>query len=107
MRLTPVVVTQQLVGAILDPPSDIGVRRAAICRVVLDAAVFRRVMRWCYDDAVAEMIFAPSVVDENGARDDRSRRNGVVLLDDGRYVIGRQDLERCALRRPRERVRVL
>ena len=60
---------QQLVGAILDPPRDVGVGRAAVGRVVLEAAVLRRIVRRRDDDAVGEVPAAAAVVDEDRARD--------------------------------------
>ena len=50
---------------------------------------------------------AAAVVDEDGARDDRRRRDAVVALDDRLDAVGRQHLERGALGRPGQRVRVL
>ena len=102
-----IAVAQQRVGARLDPLGDIGIGRPAVGRIVLEAAVLRRIVRGRDDDAVGEAIAAPAIVDEDGVRDHRRRREAVVALDDGRHIVGRQHLQRGALRRPRERVRVL
>ena len=50
---------------------------------------------------------AAAVVNKDGVRDHRRRREAIVALDHGLDVVGRQHLECRALRRPRERVRVL
>ena len=102
-----IAVAKQRVGARLDPLGDIGIGRPAVGRIVLEAAVLRRIVRGRNDDAVGEAIAAPAIVDEDGVRNDRRRREAVVALDHGRHVVGRQHLERGTLRRPRERVRVL
>ena len=100
-------VAQQLVGAVLDPARHVGVGRAAVGRVVLEAAILRRIVRRRDDDAVGEVVRAAAVVDEDGARDDRRRRHAVVALDHRLHAVGGQDLERRALGRAGQRVRVL
>ena len=102
-----VAAAQQLVGPVLDPPGDVGVGRAAVGRVVLEAAVLGRIVRRRDDDAVGEAGRAAAVVDEDGARDDRRRRDAVVALDDRLDAVGRQHFERRALGRRRQGVRVL
>ena len=102
-----VVGTQQFVGAILNPAGDIGVRRTAVGRVVLEATVFRRVVRGSDNDAVGKMVFAAAVVNQNRVRYDGGGRDSVVLLNDGFDVVGGQNLERGALRRAGQRVGVL
>ena len=102
-----IAVAKQRVGARLDPFGDIGIGRPAVGRIVLEAAVLRRIVRGRDDDAVGEAVAAPAIVDENGVGDRRRRREAVIALDDGRHLVGRQHLQRRALRRPRERVRVL
>ena len=42
------------------------------------------------------MLVTPAVVNENGSRDHRCRREAVVTLDDRLHIIGGQKLERCA-----------
>ena len=102
-----VAAPQQLVGPVLDPLGHVGVGRAAVGRVVLEAAVLGRIVRRRDDDAVREVLLAAAVVDEDGSRDDRRRRHAVVALDDGLDPVGRQDLKRGALGRRGQRVRVL
>ncbi len=50
----PVAGGEQLVGPVRDPPGDVGVGRAAVGRVVLEAAVAGRVVRRRDDDAVGQ-----------------------------------------------------
>ena len=76
-------------------------------RVVLEAAVGGRVVRRRDHDAVALVIGATTVVDEDGVRDDGRRRHAVVALEDRLDAFGRQHLERRPLRRAGEGVRVL
>ena len=104
---TGVACTKERVRAILDPARDVGIGGAAVRRVVLEAAVFRRVVRRRDDDAVGEALGATAVVDQNRARDHGRRRVSVVGLDDGVDTVRSEDLERRALRRRRHRVRIL
>ena len=107
-RFTPVVSpAQQFVGPVLDPVRHVGVGGAAVGRVVLEAAVLGRIVRRRDDDAVREVLLATAVVDEDGPGDDRRRRDAVVGLDDRLHAVGRQDLQRRALGRRGQRVRVL
>src|SRR5215472_8484660 len=99
--------SQQLVGALFDPLRYVSVGRATVGRIVLEAAVLRRVMRGRNNDAVGKVILAITVVREDRSRDDGRRRDAVVALDDRLHVVGRQHFERCALRRSGYRVRVL
>jgi hypothetical protein len=98
---------QQEVGAVLDPPRDVGVGRTAVGRVVLEAAVLRRVVRRRNDNAVREVLAAAAVVHQDRVRDDRCGGDTVVALDDGVHPVGREHLERRALGRCGERVGVL
>ena len=52
---------EQLVGAVLHPAGYVGVGGAAIGRVVLEAAVLRRIVRRRDDDAVREVLLAAAV----------------------------------------------
>ena len=95
---------EQLVGARGDPTGGVGVGRAAVGRVVLEAAVLGRVVRRRDDDAVGEIgpargPRAVSVVAEDGVRDRRGRRVAVVGVDEHGDVVGREDLERGRPRR--------
>ena len=49
---------EQGVGAMLNPAGDVGVGRAAVGRIVLEAAVARADCARGDDDAVGKMIFA-------------------------------------------------
>ena len=98
---------EQLVGPVLDPFRDIGIGRAAVGRVVLEAAILRGIVRRRDDDAIRRVLLAAAIIHEDGPRDDRRRRDAVVGLDDRRHPVGCQHLQRGALRRPGQRVRVL
>ena len=56
---------QQFVGPVLHPLRLIGVGRAAVGRVVLEAAVLRWIVGRCHDDAVRKVIGARAVVDQD------------------------------------------
>ena len=100
--------SKQAVGAVLDPGGDVRIGRAAVGRVVLEAAVGGRVVRRGDHDAVASVwSVRPRVVDQDRVRDHRSRRHSVVALKDRLDALGRQHLERRPLGRARECVRVL
>ena len=101
-----VVGSQQIVGAVFDPASHIGVGRTAVGRVVLEAAVLGRIVRRRNHDSIRQAIFAAAVVNQDGVRDDRRGCNSIVLLNDGLDAVGRQHLQRGTLRGTRHRVRV-
>ena len=90
--------TQQFVGAILNPAGCVGIGGTAVRRVVLEASVFRRIVRRGDENAVGQMFFTISVVNENGSRDHRSRSYTVSLLDHRLHVVGSQHFQRRALR---------
>ena len=98
---------QQFVRTILHPARDFGIGWTTVGRVVLETSVLGRVVRWRDDDAVGEVILATTVVHEDGARDDRSRRYTVVFLNDRFNAIRRQHFERGALGRRRNGMRIL
>src|SRR5579883_3319261 len=98
---------QQLIRAVFNPARDSGVGGTAVGGVVLEAAVFRRIVRGRNDNAVGKMFLAPAVVGQNGSRDDRRGSKAVALLDDGLDSVGGQHFQRGALRRGRQRVAVL
>src|SRR3984957_1341999 len=93
--------------AFLYPPVHPRVGGPAVRRVVLEAAVFRRVVGGRDHYAIGEVILAAAVVNQNRPRDNRSRSYTVILLNDGLAAIRRQHFERCPLRRGRGRMRVL
>ena len=68
---------EELVGAPLDPARHVGVGRAAVRRVVLEAAVAGRVVRGGDDDPVRD-----PVVGEDRVGDDRRRRRAAVAVHD-------------------------
>src|SRR5450759_5121997 len=84
-----------------------GVGRAAVRRVVLEAAVTGRVVRRGHDDAVGEMVAQAAVVDDDRAGQGGRRR--VLVLSFGSYVdaVRCQNLDGRAPCRVGQRVRVL
>ena len=102
-----IAASEQLVRAVLDPVRHVGIGRTAVRGVVLEAAILRRIVRRRDHDAVGEVILAAAIVNQNRPRDDRRRSHAVVLLNDGFHAVGRQDLERRALRGRGNRVRIL
>ena len=86
---------QQLVGPAGDPAGGVGVGRAAVRRVVLEAAVPGRVVRRGDDDAVGEAASSSPVGRQDRVAD---RRGGGVAaggVDQHRDVVGRQHLQRA------------
>ena len=94
-RLEPVA--QDLVGALGDHARRVGVGGAAVGRVVLEAAVARRVVRRGDDDAVGQVAVAAAVERQDRVADRRRRRVAVGRIDHRHNVIGGQHLQR---RRP-------
>ncbi len=90
---------KQDIRAVLYPFCGVCVGGAAVGRVVLEAAVLRRIVRRRHDNAVGEMILTTAVVGENGMRNNRGRREAVVALDYGMYPIGGQHFQGGALGR--------
>src|SRR5215470_2062847 len=85
----------------------IGISGPAIGRVVLKAAVFRRIVRGRNHDAVCKVSFAAAIVNQNRPRNDRCWSYSVVLLNGSFDAIGRQDLQSGPLSGIRQGVRVL
>ena len=99
-------ILEELVRSFLDPISDTGFRRTTVGRVVLEAAVIRRIMRWRDDDSVGESSFSPAVVGENRMRYRGCRRVFIVFSDHHFDAVGCQHLERTRKRGGRKRVSV-
>ena len=101
-------VGDELIGAVLDPLGGGGVGRAAVGRVVLEAAILRRIVRGRNDDAVAlRLAFVRGVVGEDGVRERGRGRVGELVVDHDVDAIRREHLERGGKGRLGERVRVL
>ncbi|MNG85519.1 hypothetical protein D3C79_442790 [compost metagenome] len=96
---------QQFVGAFFNHRGQVGVGRAAVGRVILDAAVFRRVMRRGNDDAVG-LCPTVAVVAQNSMRYRRGWRKAVIFLHDHIYAVGGQDFQHGNKGRLRQRVGV-
>ena len=94
------------VGPRLDRLRDVGAGRAAVGRVVLEAAVVGRVVRGRDDDAVGEVGLPAAVPGQDRVRDRRRRRVAPPRLDPHLDPVGGEDLERGGERRLGERVGV-
>ena len=103
-RLEPVA--QNLVGALGDHAGGVGVGRAAVGRVVLEAAVARRVVRRRDHDAVGQVAVAAAVEGQDRVADRRRRRVAVGRIDHRDNVVGGQHLQRRRPRRLGQRVGV-
>src|SRR4030095_1383823 len=95
---TPVSVAQQFVGAILNRVRDIRVGWTAICQVIFEAAVSRRIVRRSDDNAIGKALRATLVVRKDGVRNDRRRREAVVALNESLHAVRSEHLERNAFR---------
>ena len=91
-RLEPVA--QDLVGALGDHAGGVGVGGAAVGRVVLEAAVARRVVRRGDDDAVGQVAVAAAVERQDRVADRRRRGVAVGRIDHRHNVVGGQHLQR-------------
>ena len=103
------------VGAVGDPARGVGVGRAAVRRVVLEAAVGGRVVARGDDDAVGEAGVRGEVVDAAdlalvGPQDRVAHRGGggvaVLRVDEDAHVVGDEHLDRARPRRLGEPVGV-
>ena len=97
---------EKIVGSVLNPVGDGGVGRAAIGRIVFEAAVSRRIVRRRDHDAVGKPALASSIVSQDRVRDSRCWRVAAVAVDHRLDAVGGQNFERTGKRRHRERVRV-
>ena len=90
---------QQPVGLVLDPAGDVGVGRAAVGRVVLEAAVLGRVVGRGDHDAVGQVVAPVPVPGEDGQRQRRGRGRPVAGVDPHLDPVGGQHLQGGALGR--------
>ena len=102
----PQPVSEELVGLVLDPVGHGSVGRATGGRVVLDAAVLRRVVRRRDHDAIREPRRAATVVREDRLRDHGRRGDVVVVVDHDLDAVGREHLQRAHPGRLRQGVSV-
>ena len=90
---------QQPVGLVLDPAGDVGVGRAAVGRVVLEAAVLGRVVGGGDHDAVGQVVAPVPVPGQDGQRQRRGRGRPVARVDPHLDPVGGQHLQGGALGR--------
>ncbi len=97
----------QLIRARLDPLGRCRVRRSAVRRVVLEAAILGRIVRRRDHDAVGQPALPPSVVGQDRVAQRRRRRIAQLRVDHHLDIVRRQHLQRRRKRRLRQRMRVL
>ena len=97
---------EQRVGRVLDPAGHVGVGRAAVRRVVLEAAVAGRVVRGGDDDPVGRAAAAAAVVGEDRVRDHRRRGRAVVGVEHDVDAVRAEHLDDRARGRLGQRVGV-
>jgi hypothetical protein len=100
------ILCQQLVGLPLDPAGDLVIGRTAVGRIVLEAAVLRRIMRGRDYDAVGQPALASAIVGQDRMRDDRRRRISQMAIDHHLDAVGGQYFEGADKGRLRKRMRV-
>ena len=85
---------QQFIGPVFNPAGGGGVRRPAVGRIVLEAAVLRRIVRGGDDNAVGQSGFPPAIPSQDRVGDDRGRSVFIALGDHDLDAICRQHLQR-------------
>ena len=88
-------IAEQFVGAVGDGVGDVRRSRAAGDRVILEAAIGRRVVRWGHDDAVSQAFAGEAlgavscaVVGQDGLRHNRGRGEVVARIDAHGHAVG-------------------
>ena len=94
------------VGGALDRAGDVGIGRAAIRRVIFEAAIFRWIVRGRDHDAVGEAFGSPFIIGEDRVRDHRRRRVTVLRVDHHLDAIGGEHFQRTGERRLGQRMGV-
>ena len=97
---------EKLVRLRLDPVRDGWLRRPAVGRIVLEAAVMGRIMRRRDHDAIGKTCFPPAVVRQNRVGNGRSRGILVPRRKHDFHAVGRQHLQRAGKSRHGERMRI-
>ena len=86
-------VRQQGIGLLLDPAGDVGVGRTTVGRIVLEAAIFGRIVRRRDDDAIGEPVPAAAIVHQDGLRHRGCRRVLAALRDHRLDAVGCEHFE--------------
>ena len=86
-----VMACQEAVGFRFDGLGDVRAGRPAGNGVILDTAVFRRIVGWRDDQAVGQAFFATAVVAQDGPRYRRRRYEIAFAIDVSRDAVGCQD----------------
>src|ERR1043165_2721919 len=97
---------EKLIRRCLNPVGNVGFRRPTVWRVVLEAAVVGRIMRWRDHDSVGQSSLSLAVVSQNRVRY-HGRRSVFVAFGDHHFdAVGGQHLERTRKRRQRKRMSI-
>ncbi|MNS84222.1 hypothetical protein D3C72_1180380 [compost metagenome] len=83
---------QQFIGALFNHRGQIGIRRAAVGRVIFDAAIFRRIVGRGDHDAVGQCPTV-TVVAQDGMGDRRRWREAIIFLHDHINAVGAQHFQ--------------
>src|SRR5580692_6433216 len=86
-----VVSSKKLIGPVLYPARYVSVRGTAVRRVVLEAPILGRVVRWRDHDAVRQVLLAGAVIDEDRARNNGGWRDAVFPLNYSLHVVCRKN----------------
>ena len=92
---------QKRIGPGFDPSGNLIIRRPAVGRVVLEAAIVWRIVRRRDDNAVRQPALAAAVISEYCVGNHRGGRVFVLIREHDLDAVGRQHLERAGTRRHR------
>ena len=97
---------EEFVRGFLDPACHVDIRRAAVGRIVFEAAFVGRIVRGADHDPVREPRLTAQIVGQDRVRDHRRRRIAAVLVDHRFDAIRREHLDGGSESSFRQRVRV-
>jgi hypothetical protein len=100
------IARNQVVGSVLDPVRHGCIGRSAARRVVLEAAIFRRIVRGRDHNAVGKICRSADVKGEDGMGNRRRRRITPAAIDHGFDAICREHFDRARESWLGQRVRV-
>ena len=86
---------EDAVRHLLDPVGDVGCGRAAMRRIVFEAAILRRVVRGRDQHPVGEALEAAAIIGQDRVAHDGRRRVAVLRVDHHRHTVGREHLDRA------------
>jgi len=98
------IVRQEPIRFLLDHSRGSGLRPPAVRRVVLESSVFRWIVRRGDHDTVRKTGCSPPIVGQDGVRNDGSRSEGIIAIDDGVHTVAREHLQHTLERLLRQRM---